>query len=122
MKKENFVALLLGVTGILLFGIGLCMCLLPEWNMFTPGVVVTVIGALVLIALTLVRWNMAGRPTHKTNWKMVGKIAYCVISALVLGTGMCLILVWNMMIPGILVGMAGIVMLLCLIPMFKGLK
>jgi len=36
--------------------------------------------------------------------------------------GMCLIMVWNLMLPGILVGIAGIVMLLCLIPMCIGLK
>lgn len=122
MKKENFVSLLLGVVGLLLFGIGLCMCLLPEWNMFKPGVVVTAVGALALIGLALVRWNMAGRPVANPNWKLIGKAAYCVISALVMGVGMAMILVWNMIIPGILVGVAGIVMLLCIIPLFKGLK
>lgn len=122
MKKENFVSLLLGVVGLLLFGIGLCMCLLPEWNMFKPGVVVTAVGALALIGLALVRWNMAGRPVANPNWKVIGKAAYCVISALVMGVGMAMILVWNMIIPGILVGVAGIVMLLCIIPLFKGLK
>ena len=35
---------------------------------------------------------------------------------------MCLILVWNRMLLGILVGMAGIILLLCLIPMCLGLK
>ena len=35
---------------------------------------------------------------------------------------MCMIMVWNLMLPGILVGVVGIVMLLCLIPMCIGLK
>ena len=43
-------------------------------------------------------------------------------AALVLGIGMCMIAVWNLMIPGILVGILGIVLLLMLIPMFLGLK
>ena len=38
------------------------------------------------------------------------------------GLGMCMIMVWNLMLPGIAVGIAGIVMLLMLIPMFVGLK
>ena len=49
MKKRNFAYLLLGVVGGLLFALGMCMCLLPEWNAFKPGVVVTALGALVLI-------------------------------------------------------------------------
>lgn len=121
MKKENFVSLLLGVTGTLIFGIGMCMALITEWNMFKAGVVVTAVGALVLLGLAIMRWNMAGRPTAKVNVQKAGKVAYCVISALVLGLGMCMIMVWNMIIPGILVGVAGIVMLLCIIPLVKGL-
>jgi membrane protein YdbS with pleckstrin-like domain len=60
--------------------------------------------------------------TTKVNWKLVGKIAYGVISALILGVGMCLIMVWSMMLLGILIGVVGIVMLLCLIPMIVGFK
>ena len=33
-----------------------------------------------------------------------------------------MIMVWNLMLPGILVGIVGIVLLLCLIPMCIGLK
>mgnify|MGYP002555103960 CR=1 FL=1 len=45
-----------------------------------------------------------------------------VIGALVLGVGMCMVMIWSMMIPGILVGIVGIILLLCLIPLVKGLK
>jgi hypothetical protein len=31
-------------------------------------------------------------------------------------------MIWNMMIPAIIVGIVGIVLLLCLIPVIKGLK
>ena len=31
-------------------------------------------------------------------------------------------MVWGMMVPGIVVGLVGIVALLCLIPVIKGLK
>ena len=52
----------------------------------------------------------------------VAFMLFGIFGALVLGVGMCMILVWNLMLPGILVGILGIVLLLCLIPMFLGLK
>ena len=121
MKKKDFVTLLIGVVGGLLFSLGLCMALLPEWNAFVPGCICTGIGFVALLVLILVRCAKSGRKV-KINWKLTGKIAYGVLSCLVLGVGMCMILVWNLMLPGIAVGVVGIVMLLFLIPMFVGLK
>lgn len=123
MTKKNFMFLVLTVVGGLLFALGMCMCLLPEWNAFTPGVVVTALGILVLLSITLVRWIMAGKPVATVNWNKVGKVAYCVVAALVLGTGMAMIMVFEgLLIPGIIVGIVGIVLALGLIPVFKGLK
>ena len=45
-----------------------------------------------------------------------------VLAAVIFGVGMCMTMVWNMMAPGIVVGIAGIVLLICLIPICKGLK
>ena len=73
MKKTVFVNLMVGVVGGLLFAIGLCMCLLPEWNAFNQGVVVTAVGAVVLLALTIVNRVKSGKPAKKPNWKLVGK-------------------------------------------------
>lgn len=121
MKKKTFACLVLGVIGGLLFGVGLCMCLLPEWNAFNQGVIVTAIGASVLLVLLGI--CLKGKKSNKKiNWKTVGKVIYGTIGALVMGVGMCMILVWEMMIPGIVVGIVGIVMLLFLIPMCIGLK
>lgn len=123
MKKENFITLILGVIGGLLFGVGMCMCLLPEWDAFTPGVVVTAIGAVVLIIMFIARHIMLGKPAVKVNGKLVGKVAFWVFGALVLGLGMCMVMVFEgMTILGIIVGLVGIVLLLCLIPLCKGLK
>lgn len=35
MKKSNFVALVLGTISGVFFALGMCMALLPEWNMRT---------------------------------------------------------------------------------------
>ncbi|MDD6046564.1 MAG: hypothetical protein PUC97_03935 [bacterium] len=53
MKKENFVSLILGTVGGILFALGMCMCLLPDWNAFKPGLVTGVIGLAVLLATGL---------------------------------------------------------------------
>jgi hypothetical protein len=43
--------------------------------------------------------------------------------AMILGVvGMCLTMVWSHMVVGIIVGVAGIVVLLCLIPFVRGLQ
>ena len=121
MKKSTFVNLIIGTIGGLLFALGMCMCLLPEWNAFNIGVVCTAIGFAVLLIQSIVAWIRSGRKI-KINWKIAGKVLYGVFAALVLGVGMCMIMVWNLMLPGILVGIVGIVLLLMLIPMFLGLK
>ncbi|MGN0554790.1 MAG: hypothetical protein ACI4LI_02705 [Candidatus Fimenecus sp.] len=122
MKKKNFVTLIVGVVGGLLFALGMCMCLVSEWNAFTPGVVIACLGLLVGIVLLCVRRRMDGKPMVHISGKTVGTVLYAVFSALVLGVGMCMVLVWNMLLWGIVVGAVGIVLLLCLIPMVKGLK
>lgn len=123
MKKENFITLILSTIGGILFAIGMCMCLLPEWNAFTQGVIVAAIGAVVLLIMLIVRRKMKGKPAIKLNGKAVGTAALGIIGALVLGVGMCMTMVWEgLMIPGIIVGVVGIALLLGLIPLCKGLK
>lgn len=121
MKKTDFITLVVGVIGGLLFSLGLCMCLLPEWNAFQPGVICTAAGFVALLVLVTVRCVKSGKKV-KINWKLTGKIAYGVLGCLVLGLGMCFVLVWNQLLLGIGIGAAGIVLLLFLIPMFVGLK
>ena len=122
MQKKNFVSMMMGAIGGILFAIGMCMCLLPEWNAFRPGVVIAVIGAVVLLMLLLVRRRMEGKPAIHLSGKAVGSVLLGIVGALVLGVGRCMEMVWSMLIPGILVGVVGIVLLLCLIPLIKGLK
>jgi hypothetical protein len=122
MKKSSFVALLMGTISGVLFALGMCMALLPEWNAFTEGVVFGGIG-LVLGVITLLVWcKMENKKMPKMNGKNVFRIAYSILAVLVLGVGMCLCLVWQQFIWGTLVGLLGIVMLIALIPMIKGIK
>lgn len=122
MKKSNFVAMNLGTIGGILFALGMCMALIPEWGAMRPGIVVGAVGAVVLLAMVLVRRKMSGKPAIVFNGKAIGITLLGVAGAIILGVGMCITMIWNMMIPGIIVGIVGIVALLCLIPVVKGLK
>ena len=123
MTKKNFVTLILGTIGGILFALGMCMAMLPEWNAFTPGVVIGAVGLIVLLAMVMVRRKMEGKPIIvKLTAKTVGTILLGMISTLALGVGMCMVMVWDMLVYGVVVGLVGIVLLLCLIPLVKGLK
>lgn len=122
MKKSNFVALVLGTVSGVLFSLGMCMALLPEWNSFMPGVVFGVIG-LVMGLITVAVWRkMEHKAPVKISGKAFGIIALAIAGALLLGVGMCFCMVWEKMILGIIIGLVGIIALLCLIPVCKGLK
>ena len=123
MKKEKFVTLILSTIGGIFSAIGMCMCLLPEWNAFTQGVVMAAVGIVLLLVMLVVRRKMKGKPAIKVSGKAVGTVALGIVGALVLGVGMCMTMVWEgLMVQGIIVGVIGIVLLLCLIPICKGLK
>ena len=122
MKKSRFVALLMGTVSGVLFALGMCMALLPEWNAFMEGVILGGIGV-ILSVVTLIVWcRMEHKKLPKLNGKNVFRVLYAVVAVLVLGVGMCLCLVWEQFVWGTLTGLFGIVMLIALIPMIKGIK
>lgn len=122
MKKSTFVAMILGTIGGILFALGMCMALIPEWNAFRPGVIMGVVGAAILLIMVLVWRKMENKEPIKPSGKTIGAILIGIIGALLFGVGMCLTMVWSNMVLGIVIGIAGIVVLLCLIPFVKGLK
>ena len=121
MKKSNFVALILGTVGGVFFALGMCMCLLPEWGMATQGVVCGVAGLAVLLATVLIWRKMEKKAPIKLDGKTVGAVLVGLLGALLLGVGMCLSMVFAKMVLGIVVGVIGIVVLLMLIPLTKGI-
>ena len=122
MKRSNFAALILGTIGIVFFALGMCMTLLPEWGMFDQGVVCGVIGLAVLLITVMVWRKMGGKAPIKLNAKTAGAVFLGVFGALLLGVGMCFSMMFGKMILGIVIGLAGIIVLLMLIPLLKGIK
>ena len=122
MKKSNFIALILGTIGTVFFALGMCMATIEEWGMFRQGIVCGVIGLVVLLADLIIWRRMEGKEPIHLSGKTLGTIALAVAGALLLGVGMCLSMVFGSMVQGIVIGLVGIVALLCLIPLTKGLK
>jgi len=122
MKKSSFVAMIMGTIGGILSSLGMCMCLLPEWNALKPGVIMGSIGLVVLLAMIVIWRKMEGKAPIKLSGKTVGAVVLGIIGSVLLGVGLCLVLVWSNMALGIVIGLVGIVALLALIPMIKGLK
>lgn len=121
MKKSSFITLILGVIGGVFFALGMCMALIPEWNMFNQGVICGVVGLVILLADLLIWRKLTGKAPIKLNGKTVLSVAVGVLGALLLGVGMCLTMVFSQMIAGIIAGLIGIVVLLMLIPLVKGI-
>ena len=63
---------------------------------------------------------------HKKPVRFSGKAILSIVigiaGAMAFGVGMCFSMVWGKMIAGIITGLAGIVILLCLIPLTRGIK
>ena len=122
MKKSNFIALILGTIGTVFFALGMCMTTITEWGMFNQGIVCGVIGLVVLLADLILWRRMEGKEPIHLSGKTLGTIALAVAGALLLGVGMCLSMVFGYLVQGIVVGLVGIMALLCLIPLTRGLK
>ena len=105
------------------------MCLLPEWNMFTAGVITTIIGFVILLCII---------PVYKTshpkeekeykpiNWGIVLTWTVGVVGALIMGFGMSKILVGNAstpdMVVGLITGVVGLVICVLNYPVYAYIK
>ena len=121
MKKSSFTAMILGTISGVLFALGMCMALIPAWNALRPGVVFGGVGLLLALVTLLVWRKMEGRAPVRFSGKAVVTVLVGIAGALALGVGMCFCMVWEQMILGICIGLACIVILLCLIPLTKGI-
>ena len=122
MKKSSFVALILGLISGVMFSLGMCMALLPEWNTFKEGIVLGSVGIVFALITVFVWRKMENKPKINFTAKGILIAVVSVVGALTLGAGMCLVLVWNKILLGTLIGLVGIVVMLCLIPLTVGIK
>ena len=127
MKKETLLEIILGTIGGLIFAIGMCMCLIPEWNMFTAGVVVAAVGFIILLCIIPVyRKSHPKKPHAPVNWGIVLTWTIGVIGSLIMGFGMSKIMVGEAstsdLIVGIITGVVGLVICVLNYPIYSYIK
>lgn len=122
MKKSSFAAMILGTISTVFFALGMCMALLPQWNAFRPGIILGCIGLLFALVTVFVWRKMEHKQPIRLTGKTVLSVLLGVLGVLALGVGMCFTMVWSSLVPGVIVGLIGIVLLMSLVPLCKGLK
>lgn len=127
MKKETLLEIILGTIGGLVFAIGMCMCLVTEWNMLVPGAVVAAIGFIILLCIIPVyRKDHPRKPHGPINWGIVLTFVVGIVGSLIMGFGMSKILVGEPsqtdMIVGMITGVVGLVICVLNYPIYSYIK
>lgn len=127
MKKETLLEIILGTIGGLVFAIGMCMCLIPEWDMFTAGVVTTAIGFIILLCIIpIYRKEHPKKERGPINWGLVLTFIVGIVGSLIMGFGMSLIMVGDAtktdMIVGLISGVVGLVICVLNYPIYAYIK
>lgn len=122
MKRSTYILVVLGTASGVLMTLGICMALVPEWDALGPGVILGCAGLCLAAVTAAVRRKLTHREPVRISGRAVLTAAAGAAGALVLGTGMCLCMVWDRMALGIAVGLGGIAILVCLVPLARGLR
>ena len=127
MKKETLLEIILGTIGGLVFAIGMCMCLLPEWNLFAAGVIVTIVGFIILLCIIpIYRKEHPRKPHGPINWGLVLTFAVGIIGSLIMGYGMSRVMVGEAsttdMLVGIITGVVGLIICVLNYPIYSYIK
>ena len=127
MKKETLLEIILGTIGGLIFAIGMCMCLLPAWNLFTPGVVVSIVGFIILLCIIPVYRKDHPRKQHgPINWGIVLTFVIGIIGSLIMGYGMSKVMIEGAsqtdMLVGIITGVIGLIICVLNYPVYSYIK
>ena len=124
MKKETLLEIILGTVGSLVFAIGMCMCLIPEWDLFKAGVVVSVIGFIILLCIIPVYRTSHPKKEHKTvNWGIIITWIVGIIGSLIMGFGMSKVMTDDSnkteMLVGIITGVIGLLVCILNYPIYS---
>ena len=127
MKKETLLEIILGTIGGLVFALGMCMCLLPEWNLFTQGVVVSILGFIILICIIpIYRKEHPRKPHGKVNLGIVLTWTVGVVGSLIMGFGMSKVMIEGAstadMLVGIVTGIVGLIICVLNYPIYSYIK
>ena len=127
MKKETLLEIILGTIGGLIFAIGMCMCLITEWDLFKAGVVVAVVGFIVLLCIIpIYRSNHPRKQHDPINWGIIFTWVIGVVGVLIMGFGMSKVMVEDPnqtdLLIGIGTGIVGLIICVLNYPIYAYLK
>lgn len=127
MKKETLLEIILGTVGGLTFAIGMCMCLLSEWNLFTIGIIISIIGFIILLTIIPVYRKNHPRKKHgPINWGIIITWIIGIVGSLIMGYGMSKVMVEqaskNNMLVGIITGIVGLIICVLNYPIYSYIK
>lgn len=122
MKKSNYVAIVLSTIGVLVLGMGMCMCLIEEWNQLQEGILVGLVGLLILGITVLIYRRMELYAPIQWSLKKIAVIVVFLLAIGFFGAGMSLTMVFHQMVIGILCSIVGIAIFLGLIPLCVQIK
>ena len=127
MKKETLLEIILGTIGGLIFAIGMCMCLLAEWNMLTLGIIVSIIGFIVLLCIIpIYRKEHPKKPHGPINWGITLTFVIGIVGSLIMGFGMSKVMVGDPLqsdlIIGLITGIVGLIICVLNYPIYSYIK
>lgn len=127
MKKDTLLSIILGTVGGLIFAVGMCMCLVEEWNMLKSGIIVSVVGFIILLCIIpIYRKNHPKKERGPINWGLVLTWTVGVIGSLIMGFGMSKIMVGEAsqtdMIIGMITGVVGLITCVLNYPIYSYIK
>lgn len=128
MKKDTLLEIILGTIGGVVFAIGMCMCLIPEWDLFVAGVVVSIIGLMILLCIIPVYRKEHPKKANNKEFDLGLVLTWIVgvIGALIMGFGMSKIMVGSPekidLIIGMITGIVGLLICVLNYPIYSYLK
>lgn len=128
MKKETLLEIILGTIGGLIFALGMCMGLIPEWNMLKEGIIVGIIGFIILLCIIPIyrKNHPKTKVNKKTDWGIIATWIIGVVGSLVMGYGMSKVMVGEAdktdMIIGIITGIIGLIICVLNYPIYSYIK
>ena len=128
MKKETLLEIILGTIGGLIFAIGMCMCLIPEWDLLIPGIVTGIIGFIILLSIIPIYRKSHPKVQKERNidWGLVLTFVVGIVGSLVMGFGMSMIMVGDPsksdLIIGMITGIIGLLVCVLNYPVYAYIK
>ena len=121
MNKNSFIAMFLGCISAIFSGAGALFMLIIGWDALGVGLAFEFLGLLFLVCMLLSWRKIKDKASVVFSKRVVLIVMIAIVGVFVLGFGLCLIMLWNHTIIGSIQSGVGLFMLICLIPLLRGL-